>query len=535
MFGKTMFKVAMIGIVAFALAGCGKAKGGEEAPVAKPAAVKMDLYVMSQCPYGVNALDAIIPAAEKIGDGFALNINYIGKENNGNLESMHGAGEVEGDIAQLCALKVAPKAHLKLIACMDKDPRAMPGNWEGCAKEAGIDMAAMKACKDGKDGKKLLAASFKVSEAAGAQGSPTIKINGKDYQGARRSADFVRAICDAFGGKDVPKACTDLPKPVAVKIIAITDKRCPTCDPTPVIESLKQVFPALSPTVLDYADPEGKKVFAEAGLKMLPAILFDDTIKGDKEGSEQMARWLTPAGRFQSLKIKQDFDPTGEICDNKIDDNGDGKIDCDDPTCKEALACRPEMKGHLDVFVMSECPFGVKGLDAMKEVLAAFGKEMTFGVHYIAEKTPDGNFSSMHGPGEVDEDFREICAQKYYGKGAKFMDYIWCRNPDIRGTDWKKCATGGIAAATIEKCATGDEGKKLLGDDILIAQGLKIGASPTWMINNRKTFNAIAANDIQKNFCELNAGLAGCAKTLSGPPAPPAGQAPAPQGGCGAN
>jgi hypothetical protein len=534
MFGKTMVRMAMVGLVAFAIAGCGKAKEGQDVGAAKPAAVKMDLYVMAQCPYGVNALDAIIPAAEKIGDAFALNIEYIGKDNNGSLESMHGPGEVEGDIAQLCALKIAPKAHLKLIACMNKDPRAIPGSWEGCAKEAGIDVAAMKACKDGKDGKDLLAASFKRSETAGAQGSPTIKINGKDYQGARRTADFMRAICDAYGGKDVPKACSDLPKPVVVKIIAITDKRCPTCDPTPVIESLKQVFPALNATVLDYSDAEGKKVFDEAGLKMLPAILFDDSIKGDPEGSKQMERWLVPSGRFQSLKIKQDFDPKAEICDNKTDDTGDGKVDCDDATCKESLACRPEMKGRLDVFVMSQCPFGVKGLDAMKEVLGAFGKEMTFGVHYIGEKTPDG-FNSMHGPGEVDEDIRELCAAKYYGKNNKFMDYIWCRNPDIRGTEWQKCATGGIAAASIEKCATGDEGKKLLEEDIKVAQGLKIGASPTWMVNNRKTFNGIAANDIQKQFCELNAGLKGCEKPLSGPPAPPAGQAPAPQGGCGAN
>jgi hypothetical protein len=115
------------------------------------------------------------------------------------------------------------------------------------------------------------------------------------------------------------------------------------------------------------------------------------------------------------------------------------------------------------------------------------------------------------------------------------MDYVWCRNQDIHGTDWKKCATGGISAAVIEKCASGEQGKKLLTDDFAVAQGLKIGASPTWLVNNRKTFGAVAARDIQKQFCEMNAGLKGCAQTLSGPPAPQAGQGQAPQGGCGSN
>ena len=34
-----------------------------------------------------------------------------------------------------------------------------------------------------------------------------------------------------------------------------------------------------------------------------------------------------------------------------------------------SLLCREEKKNALDVFVMSQCPYGVLGLDAMKEVL----------------------------------------------------------------------------------------------------------------------------------------------------------------------
>jgi len=73
----------------------------------------------------------------------------------------------------------------------------------------------------------------------------------------------------------------------------------------------------------------------------------------------------------------------------------------------------------------------------MKEVLDAFGKDIQFNINFIASAAGDG-FQSLHGQGEVDEDIRELCAITKYAKDMKYMDYIWCRNQDIKG-DWKKC------------------------------------------------------------------------------------------------
>jgi hypothetical protein len=182
----------------------------------------------------------------------------------------------------------------------------------------------------------------------------------------------------------------------------------------------------------------------------------------------------------------------------------------------------------LDVFVMSQCPYGVMGLDAMKDVLNAFGDELDFGVHYIAEETDNG-FRSLHGQPEVDENIRELCAIKHYDKDQKYMEYIWCRNKDIRSDNWKSCTGGnGIDTAVIEKCSTGQEGKKLLAEDLKLAQSLKVGGSPTWLVNNRSTFGAISAKDIQKNVCEKNPEMKGCKVELKGPD--PKGQ---PAGSCG--
>jgi len=62
----------------------------------------------------------------------------------------------------------------------------------------------------------------------------------------------------------------------------------------------------------------------------------------------------------------------------------------------------------------------------------------------------------------------------------------------------------------INTCVTGWEWGKLLAEDIKIGQELKIGASPTWMANNRYEFSGIDANKIKVEFCKYNEEIEGC-------------------------
>jgi hypothetical protein len=258
----------------------------------------------------------------------------------------------------------------------------------------------------------------------------------------------------------------------------------------------------------DYNTEEGKKFYDKYKLTLLPAILFDEKVK-EAEGYSQVEKYLKETDGLFSLAIGASFDPTKEICDNEKDDTNNGQIDCADADCKGFLGCRAEAAKRLDLFVMSQCPYGIQAMNAVQEVLDNFGKNIDFNLHYIANENADGTFQSLHGQGEVDEDIRELCAAKYYP--TSFMNYVSCRNKNIQG-DWTTCAAN---FGKIKACAEGDEGKKLLSDDIKIANELNIGASPTWMVNNRNEFNGIDAETVRKNFCQYN-DVAGCDKTLSG-------------------
>jgi len=489
--------------------------------------VPLELYIMSKCPYGAQAAIPAIEAHDQLKGLMDLKIDYIAREENGEFNALHGPPEVKGNIEQLCALQQDKAKALAFITCVSKAFQQIPENTAECAGQTGLDVAALRTCADGEQGKQLLRDSIARANAAGAMGSPTIKVAGEAYRGGRSARDFMRALCAKATTPN--EVCAQIPPPVMVKLTVLTDTRCKECQTARYESQLKTFFPGLEIENVDYGTDAGKALYAkvQANVKFLPMLLFDESVtKG--EAYQQFERRFQKVAEYYYLPVRANFDPTAEICDNKIDDTNDGKIDCDDPTCKETLVCRPEKKKELAVFVMSQCPYGTRALDAMKPVFEAFGDNIDFKVHYIADKTDTG-FRALHGEAEVAENIRQLCAIKYYSKKHKYMDYIWCRNPDIRSTDWQKCTGGktGIDTAKIEKCSTGEEGKALLAEDIKVAQALQISASPTWLANNRHKFSGVQPEQIKTQFCQQNEGLKGCEKTLSDT------AAPVPAGACG--
>src|SRR5262249_8558215 len=156
-------------------------------------------------------------------------------------------------------------------------------------------------------------------------------------------------------------------KPVVVNAVFFSDARCKTCNIDQLEGKLKQVFEGLHVTKVDYMTTEGKALYAqlvkaEPAFKGLPTVLFDSSLDGDDEGKKQLARYLHPIDSYRALAVGGSFDPTAEICDNGIDDDGNGKTDCDDPGCASTMVCRPELKKTLDLFVMSHCPYGTKAI-----------------------------------------------------------------------------------------------------------------------------------------------------------------------------
>lgn len=299
-----------------------------------------------------------------------------------------------------------------------------------------------------------------------------------------------------------------------ITMVVLNDERCGAdCDTTQLVSQLKTLFPEATVKELDYSSKDGKALFESTKVQYLPAVLFTDTINTSANYA-QVQQYLVTAGNYLSLRIGASFDPKAEICDNGIDDNANGIVDCADPECQDSLLCRPEKNASLMVFIMSDCPYGKKAVEALKELVGNFNNTFSYEVHYIASEN-NGTFSSLHGAYEAAEDVVQLCVKKY--SPNQWLDYINCRSiQGISGNDWHTCANQtNVDIAKVETCASGEEGKELLRQDIKIAQSLNIGASPTWIANNKYQFGGIDAETVKTQFCQYNSGLAGCGNTLS--------------------
>jgi len=513
-----------------------KAEASKADAAIAPDAAKFEMFVMSECPYGVQAVNAVVPVKKQLGSAMNLEINYIGAGTPGSFTSMHGPGEVTGDIVQLCAAKQSPDKYLDLILCQNRNPRAVDTNWKDCAKEVGIDGDELASCVNGDDGQKLLGESFAMSRARGANGSPTMFLNGQPYQGGRKTRDFLRAICNATPSDSKPETCANIPEPPTVHAIFFSDDRCKECNIRPLEGRIRSEFGGLTVQYVDYMSDEGKALYAKLkaaspDFKLLPTVLLNkDEAAKDTEGTAALQRYMHPIGEYQELMVGAKFDPTAEICDNSIDDDGDGLADCADDGCKEAMACREAKPKTLDLFVMSHCPYGAKAMIAANDLVDHFGDDITLNVHFIGNVQGD-NLASMHGPSEVDDDIREACAIAHYGEKHQFMDFLACRSKNLRDADWKPCAKeAGLDEKVMQDCIDG-EGKDLVKKSFALAQSLNIGASPTFLSNNKREVNAIDAATLQKQYCTDNPDVEGCKTQLKVSSAEPAG-APAQAAQC---
>ncbi|MFA5084588.1 MAG: thioredoxin domain-containing protein, partial [Candidatus Paceibacterota bacterium] len=149
------------------------------------------------------------PVLDALGNSVDFKLDFIANPSGDGFQSLHGQAEVDEDLRQVCAAKIAPTKYLNYIACQNKEVKNVGSNWEKCATEAGIDKAALKACAEGSEGKALLLKSIELANLLRVSASPSIFVDGEqvnvDITQPTAPSAFKSLICSAFDTP--PTAC----------------------------------------------------------------------------------------------------------------------------------------------------------------------------------------------------------------------------------------------------------------------------------------------------------------------------------------
>ncbi len=274
-----------------------------------------------------------------------------------------------------------------------------------------------------------------------------------------------------------------------VTLTVLNDETCSVCDSEQIVASLEEVLGDLDVELLDISTSEGRALAEKIEAESVPAYVFESDVT-ETDSYAQIQRYLDAKSDLYVLRV-----------------GGSQKL----------LGREPTEKPTVDLFVMSQCPYGTMAEDNMAEVLDNFGDAVDMNIYFIASEQ-GGNFSSMHGQVEVNEDIRQVCiADKY---PDKLINYLLCVNEDIVNVEenWEACAEeAGIPAGEIGACAQGEEGAELFRENIAVAQELGITGSPGYLVNNQIMAGGLRSPEqVKQMVCSGTPGLEGCESTLSG-------------------
>jgi len=166
------------------------------------------LFVMSFCPYGIQAENAMKPVVDLLGSKASIEPHFIVSVSGDTVNSLHGEYEATEDMRQACIWKNYDQATFwTYVDYLNKN--CNKGNldtcWKDAANSAKVDVAKIEDCVE-TEGLTLMKAEAALATQNSVTGSPTLIINGARYNGARTAEAYKQAICSAF--LTLPSECS---------------------------------------------------------------------------------------------------------------------------------------------------------------------------------------------------------------------------------------------------------------------------------------------------------------------------------------
>ncbi len=161
---------------------------------------KVELFVMSYCPYGLQMEKAILPVLALLKEKIDFQLKFVDY-------LMHGKQELDENLRQYCIGQQGIQKLEDYLACFVKE-----GKYQNCLSSAKINAAELSACEKITDKDFSLSEKFQEggsnyppfdifsadNQKYGVSGSPTLVINETKVAAARNPEALKQLICKSF-------------------------------------------------------------------------------------------------------------------------------------------------------------------------------------------------------------------------------------------------------------------------------------------------------------------------------------------------
>ncbi len=174
---------------------------------------EVNLFIMTYCPFGLQAQKAMLPVMELLGDKADIKINFVDY-------AMHDKEELDENLLQYCLQNQDYDQFINYSKCF-----VVSGETQECLTSANVDQNMLNSCISETDDEYKVTEKYNdkdtwingsypsfpiekdLNQEYGVQGSPTFILNEVKVTPSRTPEDYKNIICEGF--KDAPQECEE--------------------------------------------------------------------------------------------------------------------------------------------------------------------------------------------------------------------------------------------------------------------------------------------------------------------------------------